>query len=60
MASGLISFVGGLCGGILGLKIPGQFNFSNMVKFQLGSSYFGVLPIKLLISLIKQKMEEKF
>ena len=61
MASGLVSFVGGVCGGILQLKIPGAtFNLKKFLLFQLGSAYFGVLPMKGLISLIKQQLEKRY
>lgn len=61
MASGLISFVGGFCGGALQLKIPGaQFNLKNFLLFQAGSAYFGVLPMKIIISYIKKKLEDRY
>ena len=61
MASGLVSFVGGVCGGILQLKIPGAtFNLKKFLLFQIGSAYFGVLPMKGLISLIKQQLEKRY
>ena len=61
MASGLVSFVGGVCGGILQLKIPGtKVNLKNSLLFQLGSAYFGVLPMKGLITLIKQQLEKRY
>jgi len=61
MASGLISFVGGFCGGALQLKIPGaQFNLKNFLLFQAGSAYFGVLPMKIIISYIKKILEDRY
>ena len=61
MASGLISFVGGFCGGALELKTPGaNFNLKKFLLFQVGSAYFGVLPMKIMISYIKKILEDKF
>ena len=60
-ASGTLSFVGGVTGGITGVKIPGSPNgFGNFVKYHGAMAYFGVYPSKCLISLIKSALQEVY
>ena len=61
MASGLLSFAGGFCGGALQLRIPGaEFNLKNFLLFQTGSTYFGILPMKIMFSYIKRILEDMY
>ena len=45
--SGVVSFVGGVAGGVTGVKIPGPKNgFGNFIKYHSGLAYFGAYPTK--------------
>ena len=55
----MISFVGGMAGGITGVHIPGVKNgFENFLKYHGGLTYFGAYPTKFLLSNIKNRMQE--
>ncbi len=58
-ASGMISFIGGMCGGITGVKVPGTpTSMKNFAAYHAGMTWFGAYPIKGLISKIKGGMQE--
>ncbi len=60
-ASGALSFVGGMCGGMAGVKIPGKpSGVGNSIKYHCAMAYFGVYPSKYLISIIKNALQEIF
>ena len=57
-ASGALSLVGGIAGGITGVHGPGvEKSISNLVKYHGGLTYFGVYPTKVLISKIRSGMQ---
>ena len=59
--SGSLSFVGGMCGGIVFGKIPSvRSGFLDYVKYQSGIAYFGVYPTKFLVSKIKNSLQEVY
>ena len=58
-ASGMMSFFGGVSGGITGVNIPGVKNgFGNVAKYQAGLAWFGVYPAKVLVSILKNRLQE--
>ena len=60
-ASGMLSFVGGVTGGITGVKVPGAKNgFGNFAKYHGAMAYFGVYPTKYLLSRIKTALQEAY
>ena len=59
--SGALTFVGAMVGGCMGVKVPrAKFSIKNFMLYHLGSAYFGVYPIKILLSKIKQSLKEIF
>lgn len=57
----LLTFDGAMCGGITGVKVPGaKFSFKNFALYHIGAAYFGVYPIKIIISYIKKKLKEMY
>ncbi|MBO5207041.1 MAG: hypothetical protein J6C09_05595 [Clostridia bacterium] len=57
-ASGIISFVGGMAGGVTGVHVPGEKNgISGFLKYHGGLTYFGAYPTKILISQIKNNLQ---
>ena len=59
--SGLLSFTGAMVGGITGVKIPGEkIPFKHFALYHLGSFYFGVYPVKILLSRIKSILKERY
>ena len=52
--SGMLSFSGGLAGGITGVNVPGvKKGIGNFAKYHIGLTYFGVYPMKAFGSKIK-------
>ena len=59
--SGLISFAGGMAGGITCTSVPGvQKSAINFLKYHGGLTYFGAYPTKIFISQIKNRLQEKY
>ena len=59
--SGMLTFTGAMVGGIMGVKVPGaKFSFKNFALYHLGTTYFGVYPIKIILAYIKQKLKERY
>ncbi len=59
--SGMLSFFGGMIGGITGIKVPRAKNgFKNLLKYHAGLTYFGVHPTKFFISQLKKQMQEMY
>ena len=59
--SGFLSFTGAMVGGIMGVKIPGaKISFKHFALYHLGSLYFGVYPVKILLSRIKSILKERY
>lgn len=59
--SGLLTFAGAMTGGIMGVKIPGaKFSAKDAILYHLGAAWFGVYPSKILLSIIKAELKEKF
>ena len=60
-ASGMLSFTGGVAGGITGVKVPGtKTGFGDLVKYHGGMACFGVYPTKLMLSKIKTALQEAY
>ena len=59
LISGLLSFAGGMIGGIIGAKVPGaKFDFGDFMAFQTSQVWFGIYPSKLLLSYVKKHFKE--
>ena len=59
--SGMLTFTGAMVGGILGVKVPGaKFSFKNFALYNLGATYFGVYPAKIILAYIKKKLKERY
>jgi hypothetical protein len=59
--SGMLTFTGAMVGGILGVKVPGtKFSFKNFALYNLGATYFGVYPTKIILAYIKKKLKERY
>ena len=59
--SGILTFIGSLCGGIIDVKVPGaKFSLKNFILYHFASTYFGIYPAKIFISYIKKKLKEKY
>ena len=59
--SGMISFIGGMIGGITGVKIPGaKSGLVNFVKYHSGMMYFGAYSLKAFLSPIKKGLQEAY
>ena len=59
--SGALTFTGAMAGGIMGVKIPGaRFSAKNALLYNLGAAYFGVYPAKIMLSIIKGKLKDKY
>ena len=57
--SGTLSFVGGMGGGITGTHIPGiKKGLINSLKYHGGLTYFGVYPLKVIVTKIRSLIEE--
>lgn len=57
--SGMLTFAGAMVGGIVGVKVPGvKFSLKNFALYHLGTTYFGVYPIKIILAYIKKKLKE--
>ena len=54
--SGMLTFTGAMVGGVMGVKVPGaEFSFINFALYHLFAAYFGVYPIKIILTYIKKK-----
>ncbi|MBE6978062.1 MAG: RHS repeat-associated core domain-containing protein [Ruminococcaceae bacterium] len=65
MASGMLSFVGGMAGGITGVKVPEtkvgfKTMVQNAVKYHFGLLWFGVYPSKFLLSRLEVALKEAY
>ena len=65
MASGALSFVGGMAGGITGVKMPGvktgfKTMAQNALKYHAGLFWFGVYPSKFLLSRLESALKEAY
>ena len=59
--SGMLTFTGAMVGGIIGVKVLGaKFSFKNFALYNLGATYFGVYPIKIILAYIKKKLKERY
>jgi hypothetical protein len=59
--NGMISFVGGMAGGITGLNAPGIKNgFGSYLKHHTALTYFGAYPTKFLVSHLRGTIQEKY
>lgn len=58
--SGLLSFVGGIAGGVLGLNVPGDFKIKGFIANQLLQLRLGVYRSKIHLSKIKNRAKELF
>ena len=59
--SGVVSFVGGVAGGVTGVKIPGAKNgFWNSIKYHSGLTYFGAYTTKFFVFKIKNLLQEAY
>ncbi|MDY2727734.1 MAG: hypothetical protein SOV26_01830 [Candidatus Onthovivens sp.] len=59
--SGMLTFVGAMVGGIMGVKNPrAKSSIKNFALYHLGAAYFGVYPIKIILTYIKQKLKERY
>lgn len=59
--SGMLTFTGAMVGGIMGVKVPGaKTSLKNLILYHSGAAYFGVYPIKLILSYIKKKLKERY
>ena len=59
--SGALSFGAGFSGGATGVMIAGARNsFKNFLRFHIGSTYFGVYPVKFFASKVGNALKEKY
>ena len=59
--SGLLTFAGAMAGGIVGVKtLETKSSLKNFVRYHLGATYFGVYPVKALLSILKAKLKEAY
>ena len=58
LLSGTLTFGSGFVAGASGVKIPGKINFRNMIINNLFSILFGVYPMKILMSLIFERIKK--
>ena len=55
--SGMLTLVGAMVGGIMGVKVPGaKFSLKNFALYHLGATYFGVYPKKLFLLILRKNL----